>query len=168
MKGSNVVPSLFEIRLLVAALGESGSPPWWASAFLSPMGLRFLTRVLPLSAPAAAFRSASLAAAREHGKAAGRGRHHLFLLPGVLEDQVTEYANSRAGSETILEVSNLARAPQLERLAALVGSVPALVTGPVLAGNLKAAGSSSTVEKLAALYTAAFRSPDARCYPFFE
>ncbi|AGG07406.1 hypothetical protein B1772_01285 [Dehalococcoides mccartyi] len=81
--------SLLRLRALVLALGESVSPDWWKTGFMSETGLRFLERIYPRTFLHAAVRSAGKAASDTHDRAVGRvGVYHLFRLPGYLEAEI--------------------------------------------------------------------------------
>src|SRR3989304_8423551 len=85
--GSNPVaePSA-TLRVLVGALGELADPPWWRTRYLSETGLRFLERIYPHPAFAAAVGATTIAARAVHDESIGRGSvSHLFRLPQSFE-----------------------------------------------------------------------------------
>ena len=57
---------IIQARFLIAALGESASPPWWRTQALTPAGLRMFERLYPRTAPAAGLETAGRAARTVH------------------------------------------------------------------------------------------------------
>ena len=77
------------LRALVLALGESTTPAWWKTEFMSETGLRFLERLYPRTSFQAAVHAAGKAASDAHDRASGRvGVYHLFRLPESLEAEM--------------------------------------------------------------------------------
>lgn len=163
-----LVSSLLELRLVVAALGEASR--WWRSTFLSPTGLSFLQRIYPRTFVAAAIRSASEAARREHDTKIGRGQVvHLFRLPAVWE---------RALDDTLREWDQGAQAEHQRMLAAPDGALAALrelaggqnrgtATGPVNCGNVSRIAATPTLALVAAHYLSGFEAKRS-VYPYLE
>ena len=76
---------IIRLRLLVGALGECVSPPWWPTQFLSEVGVRRLAQIFPRTPLRAALESVALAAQHDHDRRVGSHLVHLYRLPVGVE-----------------------------------------------------------------------------------
>lgn len=154
----------FELRALVAALGERSQPPWWRTEFLFDTGLRFLERVYPRVYFGAAVHAAGRAAAAIHDRFIGRrGVFHLFRLPPVLEEQVALAAGAWTSARS--GVFGPHDEP-LDRLRELAGGQAAASPGPICLGSEALLFRPEGYRRLAACYAAGF-SEGFRVFPYF-
>src|SRR5881628_1017915 len=91
------VREILLLRLIVAALGERSTPPWWKTQFLTDVGMRAMSRIFPRTALMAALNSVSIVAQEDHDKRIGvGGRYHLFRLPTLLEHAIASALSERS------------------------------------------------------------------------
>ncbi|MDA3951955.1 MAG: BrxE family protein, partial [Spirochaeta sp.] len=69
---SNTSGSLTALRIIVAYLGESASPPWWPTQFLTEAGLDFFRGVFPKTSASAAVHGSIRAAQEIHDERIGK------------------------------------------------------------------------------------------------
>ncbi|MBI3971806.1 MAG: BrxE family protein [Chloroflexi bacterium] len=155
---------------MVAALGESQSPPWWRSEATSPVGRRMLERLFPRTVLAASLETASRTASLEHDTRIGRvGAYHLFRLRIADEAAIRERLHLPDTTSRLAELAALADAQaRLEALATLAGSASAAGSqGPVFCGAADASRRDRTLQAIAASYVAGFRS-GTPVYPYLD
>jgi len=157
--------SICGLRIAVAHLGEKTLPRWWDTAFLDAVGLRFLELVYPKTSASASVRSASEAASRAHDERIGKGGvAHLFRLPPEIEAKIL-------GDLAKLQIADLKKICSNETAfqaldAAASGAKPMVGTGPMQIGSLKELNTPAGFARLAATYSAGFRS-GTRVFPYF-
>ncbi len=168
MNDGKLISYLLELRCAVGALGETHH--WWRSTFLSPTGLSFLQRIYPRTFVAAAIRSATQVAQREHDARIGRGQVvHLFRLPQAFE---------RAIDDALREWDPPAQERQRERLATPEGPTAILrelataskeagLEGPINCGDVSQLNELPAIERLAGQYLQSFEQ-GRKVFPFFE
>lgn len=167
---TDLVDRLIRARFLVAALGESASPPWWRSQATSAVGQRFLARLYPRTYVRASLETAGRAARLEHDERIGRvGVYHLFRLPSAYEALVAEHLERPTTLEMLHEVAQ--GDSQDDRLAAL-GTLADRATvagaiGPVNCGSVRDLDRSDLLGRICATYLAGFRS-GRLVYPYVE
>jgi len=154
---------LFEVlrlRLIVGALGERLSPPWWRTQILTGAGSRMAARLFPRTSVRAGLETATLAAAREHDPHVGPHRFHLFRLPAAVEGRLQDLLEDPRAREVL-------QAPAEERDALLesLGTQTRAEEGPRSLGPV--ADLPRQVARLGALYGSAARA-GLRVYPYFE
>lgn len=170
MSGRNMgwTASIVQARFLVAALGETASPPWWRSQATSPVGLRMLERLFPRTSFAAALETASRAACLEHDVRIGRvGAYHLFRLPTADEAMVDDFLRSEEGRSCLNDIVQLNNTDsQIATLAELAGGEKAASShGPVHCGTLATLWRGQAVPQLCAVYVAGLRA-GSPVYPY--
>jgi hypothetical protein len=155
-------------RLLVAALGEAASPPWWRSQAMTEVSGRWLERLFPRTALGAALEVAGRAARLEHDARIGRtGAYHLFRLPPAVEADLQE--RMRNGSLDLTSWAALrTREERLRALGELAGAEPIVpVAGPVNCGSVDGLSRGRALQRLCAAYAGAFAA-GAPAYPYLE
>jgi hypothetical protein len=162
---SNTISPLASLRIVVAYLGESSSPPWWPTQFLTEAGLDFFRGVFPKTSAAAAVNGTVRAAQEVHDERIGRiGVRHLFRFDGGLERDLHREI-LHADPEQIMALM-----PDWETaLAALKGLVVQTVNaapGPVQIGRFGQETAPDAVTDLAAHYYDAFTN-NRLVYPYF-
>lgn len=157
--------SICSLRIAVGHLGEKSQSGWWDTAFLNPVGFKFLGMVYPKTGLLACVTAASEAACRAHDERIGKGRvAHLFRLSADMEMKL----RAELGKLTIGDIGTLC-SPEgashfLDGLAA--GAKATEGAGPVQIGSLKDLESPKALARLAATYAAGFKS-DTRVFPYF-
>lgn len=153
------------LRIAVAHLGEKAFASWWETAFLDPIGFRYLELIYPKTAAAASVNAASEAACRVHDERIGRGRvAHLFRL--------TREGEARMRGELAkLEIPGLREICTKEAALQLLDTIaadskPTPGQGPTQIGALKEANTPAGLARLAATYAAGFRS-GTMVFPYF-
>lgn len=157
------------IRVTVAALAESATPPWWRTSAWSPVARRLLEEQLfPRTYINALIQATTVVARRDHDESLGRlGAYHLFRLPPELEAQVIDRhsidehvdaltiraTEGTLGLATLLELAGEARA---------VGE-----RGPVKCGVASDLAAPDAPGLIASHYVAAFQN-GWRVVPYFE
>ncbi len=160
---------LIWLRILVASLGETCTPPWWRTQFLTDAGLRTTARIFPRTAVASAVNSVSEAARLEHDKKVGVGRrYHLFRLPTQWEERISTELTEQANLAELKHVIVSGRDALLRELESLARKTkPGGQEGPVLLGSAIRIGEPKAIAELAGYYLHAFTA-NLRCYPYFE
>src|SRR6267378_8116827 len=132
----DTVRELFLLRVVVAAIGERTSPPWWRTQFLTDVGLRTMTRIFPRTGISSGIESASKAARAEHDTRIGNGRYHLFRLPEPVESSVIAVAFEDKANEELSPLFTGGKEALLARLESLVnGRAVKSAEGPVSLGD---------------------------------
>lgn len=164
----DTVRALFLLRVVVAAIGERTSPPWWRTQFLTDVGLRTMTRIFPRTGIPSGIESASKAARVEHDTRIGNGRYHLFHLPEPVESGVIAVAFEDKVNEELSPLFTGGEETLLARLESLVnGRAVKSAEGPVSLGDSSRLWDRMVVEEVAACYRSAVLG-SSRCYPYFE
>jgi hypothetical protein len=155
--------------MVVAALGERTTPPWWRTQFLKEVGLRAVSRVFARTAVSAALKSVTIAAGAQHDKRIGvGGRYHLFRLPTALEQSlaaalVKDEFRSQAAAMIAKDQEGL-----IQELAVMAnGRTISPAEGPVRLGSIPRLAAKAGVEELAAHYRSSFEV-NRRTFPYFE
>ncbi len=160
------VALLAELRLLVAALGEQVSPPWWNTSFFASSSESFLKFNFPRTSISASVASVQEAARKSHDQAVGAvGSYHLFRFPAVTGEQI-HHTLLRCGDDWSETVSSLESG--LNRLRIIAGDpedAPA-TPGAIDCGALHLAQKESIVS-IAAAYLVAFEN-GVKCFPYFQ
>lgn len=155
-------PPLLALRLraLVLAIGESVTPAWWKTEFMSETGLRFLERLYPRTAFRAAVHAAGAAACGAHDHAVGRiGVYHLFRLPESLEVEINRFPPGADASFVSAFRASLGSTEKLmEMLASLSGRLKETgeSAGAKRIGNAEDLMTPDAFERTAAFYLHAF------------
>ncbi|MEM7559716.1 MAG: BrxE family protein, partial [Planctomycetota bacterium] len=149
--------------LLVAALGERVSEPWWKSQFLTPTGMNIGNRIFPRSTGVAALSSATVAARRDHDDKTGLRSFHLFRLPSSVEHQLVDVANELTDWSLPDEPSDIVQL--LQEMSE--GSDVKFSKGPKSLGKVTEINKASTPRAIASLYAASI-AKNQRVYPYFE
>ena len=119
---------LAQLRVLVAHLGETGSPPWWNTEFTTPAGLDFSQYNFTRSHVSAAVSGATVAARAMHDERIGRkGTRHLFRFDAGLERAVHReiLEADQSELEKLVESAEMAM-DNLRRLALQTVDAPAV------------------------------------------
>ena len=155
-------PPLLALRLraLVLAIGESVTPAWWKTRFMSEPGFHFLERLYPRTAFRAAVHAASAAACDAHDHAVGRiGVYHLFRLPESLEVEINRLPSGADASFVSAFRASLRSTEQLmEMLAFFSGRLKETgeSAGAKRIGNVEDLMTPDALGRTAALYVHAF------------
>lgn len=156
---------LSSLRIVVAHLGESGSPRWWPTQFLTEAGLDFFRGVFPKTSASAAVNGAVRAAQEVHDERIGKiGVRHLFRFDGGLERDLHREI-LHAPAEHILSLI-VNREVALANLKKLVRQTVSAAPGPVQIGRFGQETAADAVADLAAHYYDAFTN-DRIIYPYF-
>jgi hypothetical protein len=161
----DLIDSICGLRIAVAHLGEKEQLRWWDTAFLNPIGFRYLQLIYPKTAASAAVTAASEAAAREHDERIGKGKvTHLFRLTSDLELKL----RSEIASLTLTDLEKMCSKEAACRLLDEIAGVakPAVGTGPTKLGGIKDLATVESRSRLAATYASAFRS-GTKVFPYF-
>lgn len=163
------IDDITQLRVLVATLGESASPPWWKTTFLSEAGLRLTGRIFPRSGLSAAVNAVSQVARREHEQRIGKGRrYHLFRLQPSMERSIQVALTEPIMVERLRGILALGQDGLLQELSSLVGTARlGGREGPTLMGPVGALSGSGGVGELAAMYRSAFREKTV-VHPYYE
>ena len=160
--------SALRLRILVLALGEAATPPWWQTNLLSATGRRFCERLFPRSALAAAVHASGKAACAVHDKAIGtRGVFHLFRLPERIERDIREQLIGAGSSADCIEGDLEDRGEMLKRLQEIGQGAEGAHVGPRKVAVADELDDPKTYARMAALYLSAFRSSE-RTFPYAE
>jgi hypothetical protein len=167
---TDLASRLVRARFLVAALGESATPPWWRSRATSPTGQRFLARLFPRTHLRASLETATRAARLEHDGRIGRiGVYHLFRLPSPVEAMIDEHLQQATLLEQLHEIARVdSQDARLAALGVLADAAAAAgATGPVSCGAVRDLDRSDLLGRICATYLAGFRS-GRPVYPYAE
>ena len=163
MADNSIIDGLLRARLLVAALGERVSEPWWKSQFLTPTGMNIGQRIFPRSTGKAALSSATVAARKEHDDKTGLRSFHLFRFPSSIEHQLVEVANEQTDWSLPTDSAEIVR--MLQEMSE--GSGIKFSKGPKSLGTITEINRASTPRDIASLYAASI-AKNQRVYPYFE
>ena len=158
------------LRVIVTALGEVSQPPWWRTQYLSETGMRFLERLYPRTAFAAAVRATGMAACAIHDGSIGHGRlYHLFRLPIALEQEMQTLLLGEYGTGLAQEMRPaLGNAEELiNQLHALAAEVPKETIGPWRIGKGTDLNRPEVYRRMAGAYVHAFQTGD-KIFPYVE
>jgi hypothetical protein len=162
---SNTISPLASLRILVACLGESASPSWWPTQFLTEAGLDFFRSVFPRTSASAAVNGAVRAAQEVHDERIGRiGVRHLFRFDGGLERDLHREILHAPPEQILSLVTD--RDTALTALKRLVLQTVTAAPGPVQIGRLGQETSPDAVADMAAHYYDAFTG-NRLVYPYF-
>jgi hypothetical protein len=127
-----------------------------------------LERLFPRTAPRAALEMASRAAQAAHdARLGGTGVYHLFRLPGALEADIHDLL-ARGKPELVPLLKSVTGEEAMRLLLDLAGSEPLqAAAGPVNCGSVSALQRGRGLQRLCAVYAAAFRS-DVPSFPYLE
>ena len=165
---SSLAERIAALRVIILALGEHATPPWWRTQFMSDVGLRTMAIVFPRTSFSAAVESAWNVARTDHDGRIGRGRYHLFRLPELLESCVTAFIAGEQGKQELNLLVGGQKGALLSRLNSLAnGRTAKITTGPVSFGDSGRLADPDVLAELAAFYQCAI-SRSTRCYPYFE
>ncbi|QDT02212.1 hypothetical protein K227x_05840 [Rubripirellula lacrimiformis] len=163
MANNSIIDGLLKARLLVAALGERISEPWWKSQFLTPAGMNIGQRIFPRSTGVAALSSATVAARKDHDDKTGLRSFHLFRFPSSIEHQLVDVANELADWTLPTESTDIVQL--LQEMSE--GSDIKFSKGPKSLGKITEIQKASTPRDIASLYAASI-AKNQRVYPYFE
>ena len=155
---------IISLRLAVGLLGERENAGWWASSFMSPTSVAFLTPVFGTKVLQSRCQGVLEAAKRVHDERIGVGRaFHPFRLPEAVERRLFD-AVQLGGHDWADAVSSPASARTvLERLTSKASEPK---SGPALVGSMDTLDGPGWVADVASLYAAAFGS-GVQCFPYF-
>lgn len=156
--------SLLNMRLLVGFLGERAQFDWWPTAFYEPSARLFLEPVFPKTSALAQCHGVVEAARRRHDEHLNVGSYHLFRLPEETEQDLHGLVQSEAGKAAAAEANRNKKAA-LAALESLAEANTPDAEGPVLVGSMQEIGSAAIVNRIAAIYRAAFAS-GTKAYPY--
>src|SRR5712692_5828586 len=169
-KKNNVPSHILHLRVIVTALGEVSQPPWWRTQYLSETGMRFLERLYPRTAFAAAVRATGVAACAIHDGSIGHGRlYHLFRLPIALEREMQTFLLGEYGTGLAQEMRPLLGNVEelITRLHALAAEVPKETIGPWRIGKGTDLNRPEVYRRMAGAYLRAFQGGD-KIFPYAE
>ena len=156
------VTRIVSLRLAVGLLGERDNAGWWASGFMSPTSMAFLTPIFGAGAVQARYQGVLEAARRVHDERIGIGRaFHPFRLPEAVEQRLDEAA--QAADQKLADSVDAARG----MLASLAGTPVEAKEGPTLLGPAEMLEGLEWASDAASLYTAAF-AVGVQCFPYFR
>jgi hypothetical protein len=168
MLAPTIAAQYLAIRVAVAALAESATPPWWRTNAWSPVARRLLQEQLyPRTYTSALIHATTLVARRDHDDSLGRlGAYHLFRLPPELEAQVM--GRSLVNKQVVdLTVRATEGTLDLNTLLDLSGGMPADAhRGPVKCGVASDVENPGTPGLVAAHYAAALEN-GLKVVPYF-
>ena len=157
--------SALRLRMLVLALGETASPPWWRTNLLSDAGRKFCERLFPRTALAAAVNGGGKAACTAHDEAIGRrGVFHLFRLPEAVERDIRQSLLEPGDAlASVLEV----RDEMLSHLKAMGTGAKNVAPGPRKIGSVSDLMKADAYGRMADVYWSGFKA-DAKAFPYAE
>ena len=156
---------ILKLRMMVGYLGEHGQYGWWPTEFLSPASQAFLQPAFPRALFSAQYHGVSEAARRVHDEHIGVGHvFHLFRLPQELEQDLHSIVQ-RGDNKQLLGDAITTKQVALDQLKQFARSVGHVLEGPVAIGKRSDLQQSSTMEKIARAYLAAFEN-SVRTYPY--
>jgi hypothetical protein len=147
-------------------MGEKPQGNWWQTSFFAPGSHAFFDPIFSRTRLLAQCNGVTQAAALVHDERIGVGRvYHLFRLPEDLEQQIFKALQD---DNVIARIdAMLADAEQaMAYLCSVDGSRQSDGIGPVFIGQTGELSSTSSWEKVAALYAGAFER-DQPIYPYF-
>jgi hypothetical protein len=157
--------TVFQLRLLVGFLGETGQYGWWPSGFFTPSSRMFLEPVFPKTAALAQYHAVVEAARRLHDERLSVGSYHLFRLTEEAEQDLHALAKSSQCEQFVAE--NLQqREMAMEALRCLAGAREFAAPGPMLLGRLDAPNCQDLLISMAGAYRAAFQG-EIQTFPYF-
>jgi hypothetical protein len=156
------------LRVIVAALGERVTPPWWRTQFLTDFGFRTVARAFPRTSVGAVLSSAFAAARMEHDRRVGLGkRYHLFRLFGDVERGVS---SSTSDPTLLAKVTGLVASSQHDLMQQLTSLMPdqqeTFLEGPITLGPVARVIQPDILSSLAFHYWSGFSS-GRRVFPYF-
>lgn len=150
------ISSLAQLRIIVAYLGESSTPPYWLSQFLFPTGIEFSRFSFSSTPVSAAISGATLAARTIHDERIGKkGTRHLFRFDAGLERAV--HREILEANQDQLDALINSRESALAKLRALAGQTVDAPEGPVQVGWFGEEEKEGAVLDLAAHYLCGFQ-----------
>lgn len=159
--------NFFKLRIIIGALGEFQSSPWWATAYINPTSEMFLKPVFTKTHHFAQYQGVKEAARRVHDELIGVGKvYHLFRLPEEIEYELQNLALSQPKflKETFENLTDLQKATA--ELLQLAENQKNKAEGPIRLGSIKDLSKSTAIATLAQHYLGAF-SGNRRVYPYF-
>ncbi|WP_143855451.1 BrxE family protein [Nostoc sp. 'Peltigera membranacea cyanobiont' 232] len=156
------------LQVLVLALGEVST--WWRTQYLSPAGLKFLERIYPRTAFAAAIHAAGTAARPVHDASTGSNQiYHLFRLPISIEREVQLLLAKTQGASLALEVKSALgdKDKLMTMLNALTTEKSKVAVGALRLGSSAEAYQLETYKRMAGAYLRGFQTGD-RIFPYME
>jgi hypothetical protein len=168
ISSSSQIRQIFQLRAIVATLGERTTPPWWRTQFLTNVGVRALTRVFPRTALSAALNSVLVVARAEHDKRIGLGKsYHLFRLSENIEHSLMLLMSEQALSTQVAALASKSQEDLIQDLANMAaGREEPLADGPIRLGSNSSITESSGIEGLAVHYRNSFET-GRRAFPYF-
>lgn len=161
----HTISPLSSLRIVIAYIGETTSPPWWSTQFLSEAGVDFFRGVFPRTSLAAAVHGAVRAAQEVHDERIGRvGVRHLFRFDGGLERDLHREILHAPREDIEPLVTNPQTA--LAALKNMVGQTVSVAPGPVQIGRIGEETDQTAVADMAAHYYDAFLTGKI-VYPYF-
>jgi hypothetical protein len=165
----DIVREIALLRLIIAALGERATPPWWKTQFLTEVGMRSMNRIFPRTALSAALHSVAIAARDDHDKRIGvGGRYHLFRLPTSIEHSVASALSEESISSDASSIMKEGRDGLIKALEVWANERAVRATdGPITLGKSENLAKAAVIQELAALYLDSFRA-GRRVFPYFQ
>jgi hypothetical protein len=159
------VNKIIQLRLSVAFLGERAQCAWWDTAFLNPLGVRYLSLVFPKTVGLASLGASFEAACQLHDDRIGRGRvAHLFRLPEDIELGLRKEV-LKIRPEQILTTCSVDSAYRV--IASIADGFPAMsAIGPVQIGAFQEIKLEAAIQGAAATYLSGFQS-QTPVFPYF-
>lgn len=160
--------SALQLRILVLALGETTSPPWWRTNLLSTTGRRFCERMFPRTTLAAAVNACGRAACAAHDEAIGRrGVFHLFRLPEAVERDIRQVLTQPGSEREHLESLLGSTENTMERLVRMSAATTSATIGPKKLGTVSDLGKAETYKRMAGAYLSGFKT-GGKAFPYVE
>jgi len=160
--------SALRLRILVLALGENASPPWWRTNLLSEAGRRFCERLFPRTALAAAVNSGGKAACAAHDEAIGRRSvFHLFRLPEAVERDIRQVLMDDRDAVDALASLLGSREEMLSHLETMATGAKAGGPGPQKVASVSELVNAEGYRRMADIYLSGFKA-GTKSFPYAE
>jgi len=166
--GPMALSQIAVLRVIVAALGERVTPPWWRTQFLTDFGFRTVARVFPRTSVRAVLYSTFAAARMEHDRRVGVGkRYHLFRLSGDVERGISISTSDPTFLGEVASLVANSHHDLMQRLKNLMSDqTEAAIEGPITLGSVARVTRPDILSSLAFHYWSAFAS-GRRVFPYF-
>jgi hypothetical protein len=166
----DLLKTIVQLRISVAALGEKNGAAWWDCSFLEEASIRYLSYAFPRAPELAALEGAFEAARRVHDTRIGvQGVNHLFRLPYEIELRLVD--TMKMEIPDLCSYMKNANADPSKYMSSLSGI--ASVAEPGYEGPLKIGSSAeemlteATLKRMAAIYLGAFNSRK-KSFPYIQ
>ena len=158
------LPTVLQMRLLVAFLGERAQCAWWPTAFYEASSRLFLEPVFSKTFRLAQYHGVLEAARRLHDEHLNVGSYHLFRLPEEAEQDLHGMLQDANGEELVNKLLQNKDAA-LDILKGLTTNVNSAKEGPTAVGSIKDLESGDVLNAIAGAYLSGF-SKNTKIYPY--